>query len=59
MFLTRISIAQPVFTTMVMVAIMVFGLAAWRVLPIDRFPPLDFPIVVVSTPWSRCHAGGS
>lgn len=38
MFLTRISIAQPVFTTMVMVAIMVFGLAAWRVLPIDRFP---------------------
>lgn len=52
MFLTRISIAQPVFTTMVMVAIMVFGLAALRVLPIDRFPPLDFPIVVVSTPWS-------
>lgn len=52
MFLTRISIAQPVFTTMVMVAIMVFGLAAWRVLPIDRFPPLDFPVVVVSTPWS-------
>lgn len=52
MILTRISIAQPVFTTMVMVAIMVMGLAAWRVLPIDRFPPLDFPVVVVSTPWS-------
>lgn len=52
MFLTRISITQPVFTTMVMIAIMVFGLAAWRVLPIDRFPPLDFPVVVVSTPWS-------
>lgn len=52
MFLTRISISQPVFATMVMVAIMVMGLAAWRVLPIDRFPPLDFPVVVVSTPWS-------
>ncbi|MTH77045.1 efflux RND transporter permease subunit [Paracoccus aestuariivivens] len=52
MFLTRISIAQPVFATMVMIAISVFGLAAWRVLPIDRFPPVDFPIVAVMTPWS-------
>ena len=52
MFLTRISVAQPVFTTMVMAAIMVFGLAGWRVLPIDRFPPFDFPVVVVQTQWS-------
>lgn len=52
MIVTRISIAQPVFTTMVMVAIMVLGLAAWRVLPVDRFPPLDFPVIIVSTTWS-------
>ncbi len=52
MFLTRISVAQPVFTTMVMAAIMVFGLAGWRVLPLDRFPPFDFPVVVVQTQWS-------
>ncbi|WP_112310299.1 efflux RND transporter permease subunit [Pseudogemmobacter bohemicus] len=52
MFLTRISVARPVFATMVMVAIMVMGLAGWRSLPIDRFPPLDFPVVVISVPWS-------
>lgn len=52
MFLTRISISQPVFTTMVMVAVMAFGLLAWRTVPIDRYPDVDFPVVAVLTPYS-------
>lgn len=52
MFLTRVSVAQPVFAAMVMAAILVFGLAGWRAMPIDRFPPLDFPVTVVRIPWS-------
>ena len=47
MFLTRISIAQPVFATMVMVAIMVFGIFSFQRLPIEQFPDVDFPVVAV------------
>ncbi|HEU0164844.1 MAG TPA: efflux RND transporter permease subunit, partial [Thermomicrobiales bacterium] len=52
MFLTRISISRPVFATMIMVAIMVFGLVGWRSLPIDRYPDIDFPVVAVLTAYS-------
>jgi len=52
MFLTRISISQPVFTTMVMVAVMIFGLLSWRSIPIDQYPDVDFPVVAVLTPYS-------
>ncbi|MFD1911300.1 efflux RND transporter permease subunit [Halodurantibacterium flavum] len=52
MFLTRISIAQPVFTTMMMVAVVAFGLIGWRSIPIDRFPAIDYPVVAVMTPFS-------
>lgn len=51
MFLTRISVSQPVFATMVMVAITVFGLFSWRGLPIDEYPNVDFPVVAVVTSW--------
>ncbi len=52
MFLTRISISQPVFATMIMVAIMVFGIVGWKSLPIDKFPDVDFPVVAVLTTYS-------
>ena len=47
MFLTRISIAQPVFATMVMVAVMVFGIFSFQRLPIENIPDVDFPVVAV------------
>lgn len=47
MFLTRVSIAQPVFATMVMVAIVVFGLFSWQRLPIEQMPDVDIPAVAV------------
>ncbi|MBR9822294.1 MAG: efflux RND transporter permease subunit [Rhodobacteraceae bacterium] len=52
MFLTRISISQPVFTTMMMLAVLAFGLIGWRAIPIDRFPAVDYPVVAVLTPYS-------
>lgn len=51
MFLTRISVLQPVFAAMLMVAIAVFGVNAYRSLPIDQYPNVDFPVVAVLTPW--------
>ena len=47
MFLTRISVGQPVFAAMVMVAIMVLGLFSYQRLPIEQFPDIDFPVVAV------------
>ncbi|MEC7299546.1 MAG: efflux RND transporter permease subunit, partial [Pseudomonadota bacterium] len=49
MFLTRISVAQPVFATMVMVAIFVIGLFSYQRLPVEQLPEVDFPVVAVVT----------
>ena len=49
MFLTRISIKQPVFATMMMVAWPCSGLVSYRQLKVDQFPNVDFPIVTVTT----------
>ncbi|MDT8858130.1 efflux RND transporter permease subunit [Paracoccaceae bacterium Fryx2] len=47
MFLTRISVAQPVFATMIMAAIMVFGIFSFQRLAIEQLPDVDFPVVAV------------
>lgn len=49
MFLTRISVSQPVFATMIMVAIMVFGFYSYQRLPIEQMPDIDVPVVAVVT----------
>lgn len=45
--ITRISVDNPVFATMMMVALMVLGLFAYKQLGIDQFPSVDFPVVLV------------
>jgi HAE1 family hydrophobic/amphiphilic exporter-1 len=47
MFLTRISVNHPVFATMMMAAIMVFGIFSFQRLPIEQLPDVDFPVVAV------------
>jgi HAE1 family hydrophobic/amphiphilic exporter-1 len=47
MFLTRISVGQPVFAAMVMVAIFILGLVSFSRLAIEQFPDVDFPVVAV------------
>lgn len=49
MFLTRIAVRQPVFATMIMVAICVIGIFSYSRLPIDELPEVDFPVVAVVT----------
>jgi HAE1 family hydrophobic/amphiphilic exporter-1 len=48
MWFTRISLKNPVFATMVMLAIVVLGLFSYQRLKVDQFPNIDFPIVVVT-----------
>ncbi|KFC70652.1 RND multidrug efflux transporter, acriflavin resistance protein [Devosia sp. LC5] len=47
MFLTRISVNHPVFATMIMVAMLVFGIYSYQRLPIEQLPNIDFPVVAV------------
>ena len=47
MWFTRVSIANPVLATMVMLAFVVLGLFSYQRLAIDQFPNIDLPTVVV------------
>ena len=49
MWFTRVSLKNPVFATMVMLAIVVLGLFSYQRLNVDQFPNIDFPVVVVTT----------
>jgi HAE1 family hydrophobic/amphiphilic exporter-1 len=48
MWFTKISLRNPVFATMVMLAFVVLGLFAYQRLKVDQFPDIDFPVVVVT-----------
>src|SRR5947209_8930153 len=49
MWLARVSLDNPVFATMVMLAIVVLGIFSYQRLQVDQFPNVDFPVVVVIT----------
>lgn len=52
MWLTRVSINNPVFAAMIMVALMVIGLLATFRMKVEEFPNIEFPFVVVNTVYS-------
>ncbi len=49
MWFTKVSLKNPVFATMVMLAFVVLGLFSYQRLKIDQFPNIDLPVVVIST----------
>ncbi len=49
MWLTRVSIRNPVFASMMMLSLLVVGLFAYARLGVDQFPEVEFPIVLVNT----------
>lgn len=49
MLLSRTAIRRPVFTTMVIASLVVFGLVAYRTLGVDLFPRVEFPVVTILT----------
>ena len=61
MNLAELFIRRPVMTTLVMSAILLFGLAGYRCLPVSDLPNVDFPTIQVTRvcpaparkPWPR------
>jgi HAE1 family hydrophobic/amphiphilic exporter-1 len=47
--LADVSIKRPIFTAMMMVAVVVFGGVMFTRLSVDLFPKVDFPIVTITT----------
>ena len=48
MNIAELSIRRPVMTTLVMLALLIFGAVAYRSLPVNDLPNVDFPAVNVS-----------
>src|SRR5215470_5962722 len=46
--MTDLFIRRPIATTLVMAAILVFGLFAYRTLPVNDLPNVDYPTIQVS-----------
>ncbi len=49
MWISDTSIKRPVFATMVIMALVIFGLVSYPEIGVDLFPKVDFPIVSVTT----------
>ncbi|HOZ93873.1 MAG TPA: efflux RND transporter permease subunit, partial [Ottowia sp.] len=49
MWFTKVSLNNPVFAAMVMLAFVVLGLFSLQRLQVDQFPNVDFPVVVITT----------
>jgi HAE1 family hydrophobic/amphiphilic exporter-1 len=49
MFLSDVSIKRPVFATMMMVALVVFGIVGYSRLAVDEYPDVSYPVISVST----------
>jgi hydrophobic/amphiphilic exporter-1 (mainly G- bacteria), HAE1 family len=48
MNLSEIWIRRPVMTTLVMIAILLFGVVGYRLLPVSDLPNVDYPVINVS-----------
>jgi len=48
MHFTELFIRRPVMTTLVMLAILLFGAMSYRYLPVSDLPNVDFPTIMVT-----------
>lgn len=51
MNLPKLAIDRPVFMSCVVILILVLGILAYSIMPVDLFPDVSFPFVIVTTPY--------
>ena len=51
MILTRAAIARPVTTVMIFVALALVGIVSARLLPLEKFPDIQFPGIFINIPY--------
>lgn len=47
MILSEVSVKRPVFTTVMMLALLVFGIWSYSKVGVDQFPEVEFPVVTI------------
>lgn len=52
MFLSELSIRQPVLTTMVAVSLVTLGIFSYRELSVDQFPDVEIPVLTIQTQYT-------
>ncbi len=57
MWFTQVSLKNPVFATMVMLAIVVLGLFSYQRMQVDQFPNIDLPVVVITADYPGASPG--
>ena len=48
MNIAELFIKRPIMTTLIMASILIFGLFAYRLLPVNDLPNVDYPTIQVS-----------
>ena len=48
MNLSDLFIKRPIMTSLIMLAVMIFGLFAYKLLPVNDLPNVDFPTIQVN-----------
>ena len=49
MNISDLFIKRPIMTSLVMLAVMIFGIFAYRILPVNDLPNIDFPTIQVTS----------
>jgi len=49
MNISELFIKRPIMTSLVMLAVMIFGIFAYRILPVNDLPSIDFPTIQVTS----------
>jgi HAE1 family hydrophobic/amphiphilic exporter-1 len=49
MNISELFIKRPIMTSLVMIAVMIFGVFAYRILPVNDLPNIDFPTIQVTS----------
>ena len=49
MNISELFIKRPVMTSLIMLAVVIFGLFAYRLLPVNDLPSIDYPTIQVSS----------
>jgi HAE1 family hydrophobic/amphiphilic exporter-1 len=57
MSLAEISVKRPIFITCVVILMILVGLLSIAKLPVDMFPNISFPVVIVNTPYPGAGPG--
>ncbi|GAB58030.1 efflux RND transporter permease subunit [Rheinheimera nanhaiensis] len=53
LWLTRVALNRPVTICMLFLSLLVFGIIASRMLPLEKFPGIDIPQIFINVPYSN------